>query len=209
MNMSPSNGLYAITDCEHFKYDKILEKTETILRSGAALLQFRNKDRSDKKKIRLANELKILCSELNCPFIINDDLMLARIIKPDGIHLGKHDTDPGKVREYLGHLIIGISCYNDFQRAIKAKNDAVDYVALGSFYPSITKPDAGRAKLSLITKVKRNLSIPIVAIGGITPENGKKLLDAGADYLAVISGIYTPDDPAVITRKYVELFNYD
>jgi len=170
-------------------------------------LQFRNKDHSEEKKFRLANELKILCSELNCPFIINDDLKLAKIIKPDGIHLGKHDTNPGKVRDYLGHLIIGISCYNEFQRAINAKKDAVDYVALGSFYPSFTKPDAVRAEISLITKVKQALKIPIVAIGGITPENGKNLLDAGADFLAVISGIYSPDDPVSITQAYVELFN--
>jgi len=202
----PDHGLYAITDCEHLAHNEVIEKTEDILRAGATLLQYRNKDTNIDNKSTLAYELQILCREFNRIFIINDDVELARKINADGIHLGKNDHDIRSVRTHLGQVIIGVSCYNEMQRAINAENDGADYVAFGSFFLSLTKPRAVRADKNLIKQAKKKLKLPVVAIGGITPENGKLLIKLGVNYLAVISGLYSVDDSYEATQAYLRLF---
>jgi len=202
----PDYGLYAITDCEHLSHNEVIEKTEDILRAGATLLQYRNKDNNIDNKSTLAYELQILCREFNRIFIINDDVELARKINADGIHLGKNDHDIRSVRAHLGQVIIGISCYNEMQRAINAENVGADYVAFGSFFLSLTKPHAVRADKNLIKQAKKKLKLPVVAIGGITPENGKLLIKLGVNYLAVISGLYSVDDSYEATQAYLRLF---
>jgi len=183
------------------------KKTEEILNAGAVILQYRNKTTDQEEKKKLAEELNILCKNFNVTFIINDDISLAKEIKADGIHLGVHDADINTVRDILGNVIVGISCYNNLDRAIKAQETGADYIAFGSFYYSQTKPDAKRAKINLISQAKSELKLPIVAIGGITPENGKVLVDAGADFLAVIIGLYSPTDTTNVTKAYLNLFN--
>jgi len=202
----PDYGLYAITDCEHLSHNEVIEKTEDILRAGATLLQYRNKDTNIDNKSTLAYELQILCREFNRIFIINDDVELARKINADGIHLGKNDHDIRSVRTHLGQVIIGVSCYNEMQRAINAENVGADYVAFGSFFLSLTKPRAVRADKNLIKQAKKKLKLPVVAIGGITPENGKSLIKLGVNYLAVISGLYSVDDSYEATQAYLRLF---
>jgi thiamine-phosphate pyrophosphorylase len=207
MDSMPDHGLYAITDCENNSVIDLLKKTEEILSAGAVILQYRNKTTNQEEKKKLAEELNLLCKNFNVAFIINDDILLAKEIKADGIHLGGQDTTVNSVRDILGNVIVGISCYNNLDRAIKAQEAGADYIAFGSFYLSQTKPDAKRANIDLITQAKSELKLPIVAIGGITPENGKALVDAGADFLAVISGLYAPTNTANVTKAYINLFN--
>ena len=137
---------------------------------------------------------------------MNDDVSLAKDIAADGVHLGKDDGDIHLARETLGTKIIGISCYNDIARAIKAEQDGADYIAFGAFFPSITKPDAKKAEIDLVKQAKLQLSIPVVAIGGITPENATQLIDANIDYLAIISGLYAASDTIKATQNYNDLF---
>ena len=200
-------GIYAITDCVNTSEKDLLEKSEKMMKTGISLFQYRNKESNQQKKKELATKLQLLCQQYNTPFIINDDVSLAKEISADGVHLGKDDGDISSAREILGEKIIGISCYNDINRAIMAENAGADYVAFGAFFPSITKPDAKKADIGLVIQVKNQLSIPIVAIGGITPENGKQLVEANVDYLAVISGLYAASDTIHATQSYNDLFN--
>ena len=207
--MDIPNGIYAITDCDKLLDDELIEKTEKLLSIGISLLQYRNKTSDKHGKKQLAIALQGLCQDYHTPFIINDDLELAQEINADGIHLGKDDIDITTARQALGKKIIGVSCYNDLDRAISAEHNTADYIAFGSFFPSITKPAAVRADVELLKQAKRQLTIPIVAIGGITPENGRQLVNAGADYLAVISGLYSTADITKTTVNYKKLFKHD
>lgn len=204
--MLSKKGIYAITDCANTTEQELLEKSENILKTGICLFQYRNKESDQQKKKRLAQALQSLCHQYNVPFIVNDDVSLAKDIAADGVHLGKDDGDIHLARETLGTKIIGISCYNDIARAIKAEQDGADYIAFGAFFPSITKPDAKKAEIDLVKQAKLQLSIPVVAIGGITPENATQLIDANIDYLAIISGLYAASDTIKATQNYNDLF---
>lgn len=204
--MPASGGSYAITDCENLTIDDLINKSEAILNVGVSLFQYRNKETNPKKKKELAEKLHLLCQQYNTPFIVNDDVALAKDIKADGVHLGQDDEGIDSARKILGAKIIGISCYNDIELAIVAERSGTDYVAFGSFFPSVTKPDAKKASIELLKKAKTSLTIPIVAIGGITPENGKQLINANVDYLAIISGLYSATDTVSATKAYKHLF---
>lgn len=207
MKLLPAKGLYAITDCEKLATELLISKTEQILRSGAAMLQYRNKYDDFVTRESQAGKLKILCDKYNVPFIINDDIELAAAINADGVHLGKDDHSCEQaVALFGGQKIIGISCYNDLGRAMAAENTGASYIAFGAFFPTNTKKDTVRADPELIREAKQRFKLPVVAIGGITPENGKLLIDAGADFLAVISGIYSRDVTETAFRSYVNLF---
>lgn len=204
--MLSKKGIYAITDCANTTEQELLEKSENILKTGIALFQYRNKEFDQHKKKRLAQALQSLCHQYNVPFIVNDDISLAKAIAADGVHLGKDDGDMHLAREILGTKIIGVSCYNDINRAITAEQEDADYIAFGAFFSSITKPDAKKTEIALVKQAKSQLSIPVVAIGGITPENAKPLIDANIDYLAVISGLYSASDTIKATQNYNNLF---
>jgi thiamine-phosphate pyrophosphorylase len=204
--MPASGGLYAITDCENLTNDELIKKSEDLLNVGVSFFQYRNKNASQQKKKQLALKLQSLCNEYNTPFIVNDDVTLAKVIAADGVHLGQHDEDIAMARKVLGSKIIGVSCYNELERAIVAEEAGADYVAFGSFFPSVTKPNAKKASIELLKKAKSNLTIPVVAIGGITPENGKQLINANVDFLAIISGLYSASDTISATETYKNLF---
>ncbi len=201
-----SKGLYAITDCKKSSTDELIKKSEQILSVGVSLFQYRDKSTNHEKKKQLAQKLQSLCQQYNTPFIINDDVLLAKELNADGIHLGQQDKDIAKARQILNSKIIGISCYNNIKHAINAEQSGADYIAFGSFFPSITKPDAKKATIELLQKAKSCLKIPIVAIGGITPENGKQLINAEVDILAIISGLYSAPDIIEATKNYKNLF---
>jgi len=205
----PPGGLYAITDCRNLTTEQLLDKTEQILQGGAAMLQYRHKEADARLRITQAGLLHGLCMQYAIPLIINDEPELARIIKAEGVHLGREDTDYAAARALLGpEIIIGISCYNEPERAKSAATSGADYIALGAFYHTWTKPGAVRAEPGLIGKVKQIIKLPVVAIGGITPENGKTLVAAGADFLAVSSGLYAPADTGRAISNYMTLFNH-
>jgi thiamine-phosphate pyrophosphorylase len=140
-------------------------------------------------------------------FIVNDDLDLAAAVGADGVHLGRDDAHPRRARHRLGRrALIGISCYNQLERAREAQALGADYAAFGRFFPSHTKPSAVQADPELLRRARREIDLPLVAIGGITPENAGFLLDAGADMLAVVDGVFGADDVRAAARSFTELF---
>lgn len=210
MHNLPKAGLYAITDCENLDISTLLDYTSVILANGAALLQYRNKKDTAAKKIDKAEKIQELCHTFNIPFIINDDIDLARSLGADGLHLGENDMDCRKARIILGpECIIGVSCYNDLQRAAFAVSNGASYIAFGAFFPTDSKRGTVKAEINIIREARNTFSVPVAAIGGITPQNGKQLLVAGANYLAVISGLYASKDPANAARQYARLFRQD
>lgn len=199
-------GLYAITP-ECADTAALLDKVKQALQGGAALLQYRSKSDDVAFKHEQATELLALCRSFHVPLIINDDLRLATMIDADGIHIGEDDASLKDARINLGpDKIIGVSCYQDIQRATQFAALGADYVAFGSFYPSPTKPHAAPCPLSLLTEAKSKLLVPIVAIGGITAENAPALIAAGADAVAVISALFDAPDIELAAHIFTSLF---
>ncbi len=200
----PSQGLYAITQVHNKSPETIHSEVKAALTGGAAVIQYR--DKSPVNAEILAQKLVKLCHQFNVPFIVNDDIDLAIKVSADGVHLGKNDSSVHRARKLLGNkAIIGISCYDDLQKALQMQKAGVNYVAFGRFFPSNSKPLASPAQISTLQQAKTRLSIPVVAIGGILPENGGQLLTAGADVLAVIGGVFDKD-PLTAARSFQRLF---
>jgi thiamine-phosphate pyrophosphorylase len=150
--------------------------------------------------------LRVACRDAGVPFIVNDDAKLALELGADGVHLGEDDGDIASTRRLLGDdAIIGVSCYDDIERARMLAAQGADYLAFGAFFPSPTKPHAPRASLQLL-RDSASLGLPRVAIGGITPDNARPLVDAGANLIAVISGVFDAPDPVAAARAYLSLF---
>jgi thiamine-phosphate pyrophosphorylase len=201
----PRRGLYAITPDEP-DTGRLLARVETVLRAGATWLQYRNKAASDDLRAEQALALQPLCRSLDVPLIINDDWALAASIGAAGAHLGVDDGQIALARHELGtDAILGASCYDELRLARQAAFAGASYIAFGAFFPSTTKPDARRATPDLLRDAAA-LDVPRVAIGGITPDNARPLLDAGADLIAVISGVFDAPDPAAATRAYLSCF---
>ena len=196
--------LYAITDCS-LPDQELITITRSLLEAGINLLQYRNKSKNT-NNLGLGTELRRLCYEYDTVFIVNDDVNLALDLDADGVHLGEHDISLTEARTLLPDKIIGISCYDNFDRAITAQQSGADYVAFGSFFTSTTKPQARIASTDLLIRARKDLSIPIVAIGGICTDNAAELISAGADYLAVISGLYQHPKPYDQAKQYLSLF---
>ena len=200
-------GLYAIADTGYLDEARLVSAVAQALRGGARVVQYRDKSHDRSTRERQARALRELCASHQACFIVNDDAELARSVGADGLHLGRDDAAIDAARALLPEgAIIGVSCYNDLARAEAAVARGADYVAFGSFYPSRTKPRALRASLDLLRAARARLPVPLVAIGGITPENGAALIAAGADALAVISGVFDQPDVEATARRYVELF---
>lgn len=203
---SAISGLYAITP-ECADTASLLRMVEPALAGGARLVQYRNKLGDVALRHEQASELLALCRRFHVPLIINDDLRLADLIGADGVHLGKDDGSVREARLILGAgKIIGISCYNDLQRGLEAETHGADYVAFGSFFASSTKPGAMAAPLTLLHEAKRVLNIPVVAIGGITPNNAGTLITAGADAIAVITALFDSTDIQSAASHFASLF---
>ncbi len=201
------SGLYAITDQTLGEGNKLYAQVEAAIFGGTRIVQYRDKSSSQAKRLEEATQLLTLCRIHNVPLIINDDLALAQQINADGVHLGRDDIPLQQARNELGtSAIIGISCYNSLQYARDAASAGADYVAFGRFFTSSTKPHAVKANIDLLQQAKKALSIPVVAIGGITPENGAQLVQAGADMLAVIQGLFAQQNIQLACRQFAKLF---
>jgi thiamine-phosphate pyrophosphorylase len=201
------HGLYLIADVGLVPEGRLLESVRQALRGGASLVQYRNKEETTAAHMAELLQIREVCRESGIPLIINDDLILARELDADGVHLGRDDATIAEARRVLGpDKLIGASCYNEPARAWAARSSGADYVAFGSFFASPTKPEAVRAEIGVLHQARTELDLPIVAIGGITPENGASLLAAGADALAVASGVLRQADPERRARSYARLF---
>ena len=202
------HGLYAITDTELAADTGLLQQVEQALQGGARIIQYRNKGRNSDRRLTEATALKILCQRYEVPLIINDDIELALKSGADGVHLGRDDAVIQHARARLGkQAIVGISCYNDLARAESAQQAGADYLAFGRFFPSASKPGAVQAEIELLRQAKARFRLPLVAIGGVTPENGGQLIEAGADMLAVIQGVFAQPDIRAVCNQFKQLFN--
>ena len=199
----PARGLYAITDGPR---PDLYSAVESALNGGAAILQYRDKSGESERRHAEAASLLAACRRFGVPLIVNDDVDLAAAIGADGVHLGEHDGDIDAARTQLGAAaIIGVSCYDSIDRARQLAAAGADYLAFGAFFPSPTKPLARRAGAGLLRDAK-SLGLPLVAIGGITPDNAQPLIEAGADFVAAISGVFAAADPSAAARRYANLF---
>jgi thiamine-phosphate pyrophosphorylase len=199
-------GLYAVTP-DVADVPELVAMAEAALKGGARLLQYRNKSAAPALRLAQAQGLLAPCRKLQVPLIVNDHLDLALAVGADGVHLGAEDGALATARERLGPArILGASCYDRLELALKAERLGADYVAFGSFFPSGVKPGAVRAPLTLLRDAKRHLSVPVVAIGGITLENAPQAIAAGADSVAVISALFGADDIRAAAHRFSELF---
>jgi thiamine-phosphate pyrophosphorylase len=198
-------GLYLLTPDEP-DTARLLARTRPLL-AHSALLQYRNKTADASLRREQAGALRDACRAAGVPLVINDDVTLAAELGVDGVHLGEYDAELSRARGCLGpDALIGVSCYDDPARALRAARDGADYVAFGAFFPSPTKPGARHATPALL-RATAGLGLPRVAIGGITPDNAAQPVAAGADMVAVISGVYDAPDPAAAARAIQALFD--
>ncbi|MGV3742288.1 MAG: thiamine phosphate synthase [Burkholderiaceae bacterium] len=200
------NGLYIVTpDWDDTK--KLVEVTEQALRGGAEIVQYRHKTADQALRREQARELMSLCCRYRKPFIVNDHVELALEVGADGIHVGGTDATIAEVRKVVGPVkIVGASCYGDLELAKAAHAAGASYVAFGGFYPSRVKKYPVTTPVEIIAQSKAIVPLPVVVIGGMTPENSVPLVDAGTDMVAAISSVYMQADPKAAARKFSDLF---
>lgn len=200
-------GLYAITP-DLADTPLLLCKVRAALQGGVQTLQYRNKSADPALRLQQAQALRQLTREFDATFIVNDDAQLAARVDADGVHLGGDDGSLEAARDMLGDAkIIGVSCYNRESLALAAVRAGADYVAFGAFFPSGVKPQAVRAEPQLLAWARGELALPVVAIGGITAQNGVALIAAGADALAVISAVFDAEDIRSSAQEFSTLFS--
>ncbi len=199
-------GLYAVTPNEA-DTDLLLAKVEAALQGGISMLQYRNKLADPKLQTQQARAILPLCRQYQVPFIINDSVKLCLTLDADGVHIGAEDGNLTEIRTRIGkYKILGASCYDRFDLALAAQQAGADYVAFGACFASSTKPNAPVANLSLFDQARTQLTIPAVAIGGITLTNAPQVIAAGADSLAVINAIFNATDVKSSTEQFTQLF---
>lgn len=199
-------GLYAITP-DAADGAALLAPVAAAIDGGARLVQYRAKGIDRRDRLAAAAALLALCRGRGVPLVVNDDVELALALGADGVHLGRDDGDPRAARERLPGAIIGVSCYDDPERAVAAERAGADYVGIGSVFASTTKPLAAKAGLAALAQARRRTRLPIAAIGGITASNAADAVRAGADMLAVISALFGAPDVAAAARALSRPFD--
>jgi len=180
------------------------DRLKAALEPGVATaFQLRVKDVGEHELARLAEPLQRICADAGVAFIVNDSMALAKRLGADGVHLGRSDGDIRQARALLGaDAQIGRTCHDSRHLAMQAGEDGADYVAFGAFYPTTTKPSHYRPQPSIISWWSAVFEIPCVAIGGITPDNARPLVEAGADFIAVCQAVWGKDDPAAAAAAF-------
>ncbi len=202
MQQTSLKGLYVLTDSQHHAHIEWAERIELAILGGAEVIQLRDKQLSDEALTPIALLLKQICTDYGVTFIINDRIKLAKQIHADGVHIGQHDQTLREARDYLGKdYLIGVSCYKHIFSALQAQNLGANYVAFGSMFPSQTKRNAPRCPLSIISRAQALMDIPICAIGGITANNCRHVLNAGADLIAATHSVFNANDPMSAANK--------
>ncbi len=197
------SGVYLITDQD----DKLFDRVCQALRGGVSVLQYRAKDKEYGQRVAEGGEFKRLCARFGTTFIVNDDLQLAKELDADGVHLGQDDGDIVSARELLGPgKVIGKSTHN-LDEALRAEQDGADYIGFGAMYPTGSKLISHLPGVAGLESIRRTIKIPIVAIGGITTGNACRVIDAGADALAVISSVLSNPRPDVVVAELALFFN--
>ena len=199
--MTPTlRGLYAITDSQLLA-GRLLPYVEAALKGGARLLQYRDKSSDAARRLREAEALGELCERYGAALIINDDAELAARLGV-GLHLGQGDGSLSAARALLGRqAIIGATCHAQLQLAEQAAGEGASYVAFGRFFDSTTKPGAPAATVELLDQAKRDLQLPIVAIGGVSLDTAPQLIARGASMVAVVHALFGADSAAEVERR--------
>jgi len=201
----PRRGLYLITPDEP-DTARLLLRVLPLLAAKPALLQYRNKAANPARRREQALALLGVCRRAGVPLIVNDDAKLAHEIGAAGVHLGRDDGDIKAARKILGaEAIIGVSCYDDLDRAAAAATAGADYLAFGAMFASGTKPQARRAPLTVLRDARR-FGLPRVAIGGITPDNAGQVLAMGAEFIAVVGAVFDAPDPVAAALAFTSRF---
>lgn len=202
----PRRGLYLLTPDDP-DTGRLIARVEPLLALGVALLQLRCKAGGSARRREQARALLPLCLAHGVPLIINDDWRTACELGAAGAHLGADDGSVVEARAALGpDAFLGASCYGDLERARWAKAAGASYLAFGAFFPSTSKPLAAPAPLSVLREA-RPLGLPLVAIGGITPDNAPTVIAAGAELIAVIGAVFDAPDPAASVRAFRTCFS--
>ena len=207
MNHLIATPLYAITDSLLMPGEALFAGVTAALEGGCRLIQYRDKSGNNAQRLADAEKLLNICQGYDAQLIINDDMQLAKAVGAHGVHLGQDDGSPTTARDYLGaNAVIGVTCHASLPLAQRAIKQGASYVAFGRFFPSNTKPDAPPAPLSLLTEARDLCKpTPVVAIGGITLENGAKVLAAGANILAVSHSLFAAADIKRQARAFIQL----
>lgn len=208
-SFEPLSGLCAITS-ESICADsmRLISAVEAAVAGGARIIQYRDKETPPLVRKRQARLLIGLCHQLGARLVINDDVRLAADTGADGVHLGKADGSIKEARNLLGSkAIIGASCGPSLERAQVAAAEGASYLAFGRFHASLTKPNAPQADLATLHQARSIFALPLCAIGGITPANAGPLIEAGADLIAAVDGVFNARDVRAAAASYAALFN--
>ena len=199
-------GLYAIIDTQALKGRSHLKVASQIIRGGARTIQLRDKLLSKQELLPIAQQLKELCAERNVLFIVNDYLDIALAADADGLHLGQNDLPIKAARKLLPiDKILGGST-TTVDQAVTAEAEGADYIAVGSIYPTISKETAKVIGLDGLRQIRQAVTLPLVAIGGITKDNAAEVIAAGASSVAVISAILQAESPEEAARQIAARF---
>ena len=183
-------GIYAITP-DNLKKEELYKKVHKLLKNGVRIIQYRDKLRSVKDKLIISKQLKTICQSFDSLLIINDDIHIAKKINAHGVHLGQKDISCNEARNILGSdPIIGISCQNNLELALRAQHEGADYVAFGSIFKTSTKKDVVYCSLEDLKDFVKKIEISSVAIGGINLSSFHEVKRSGVDMIAMSSGLF-------------------
>jgi thiamine-phosphate pyrophosphorylase len=200
--MDPS--LYVILDRTAARGRDLTEILESTIAGGCRMVQLREKEWPSGRLLALAERLRARCREAHVTFVVNDRLDLALALAADGVHLGQEDLPPRVARPILRPgMLLGVSTHS-VEQARTAQAAGADYVAVGAMFPTATKPDFELVGPDLVRKLRAEIRVPLIGIGGLTPDNVGDVIRAGAAGVAVISAVCAADDPERATRRFVE-----
>lgn len=193
--------LYAVTDRHWLNGRRLVDDVRSSLDGGATFIQLREKNLGHAEFLNEAKEIQELCRGYGVPFVINDDVELAKEINADGVHVGQSDTEALDARKMLGDdKIIGVSAQT-VEQAMLAEKHGADYLGVGAVFPTSSKDDADAVSFETLSAICKAVKIPVIAIGGITEENLCKLGNSGICGIAVISAIYAKPDIEDAARR--------
>jgi thiamine-phosphate pyrophosphorylase len=197
-------ALYVILDRTASRGRDLREILDGVIAGGGRLVQFREKDWTLRRCLPLLEDLRRTARRAGIGFAVNDRLDLALAVEADGLHLGQDDLPASVARRLLSSsMFLGVSTHS-LEQARQAERDGADYIAVGSIFPTATKPESELVGVDLLRAVRQAIAAPLVAIGGITAENAEEAIRAGADGVAVISAVCAAPDPAEATRRLLE-----
>jgi thiamine-phosphate pyrophosphorylase len=203
------SGVYIIIDGQNLVGRSEVLAAREVIKGGAGIIQLRDKLRNKGEILDVAYEIKKICAEAGVLFVLNDHVDVAMAVDADGVHLGKDDLPVSLARDMMvWDKIVGCTV-RTVDQAVRAQEEGVDYVGVGSIYPSPTKPDVEIVGPERLQEIRGKVSIPIVAIGGINVTNISEVIEIGADSVAAINAVFGADDPLISTQQLVRKFNLE